>query len=198
MTNVDHKIHHRWLQTCVDKDDVRKQRYTDWINYVIANSEYFLDNKPKIDKRIEQRDTTPWSPEDPALLPTTQPVSCQIRVSKELCFSFVWSPIFLWRLTKWANNLKWCLTDNCHCGKDISFVELYVDFMFFTKSRTPICFPNPKGWDRSNRSIWKLQDQDVEADSKGVQTLGTQVNVFTRAIKLLIKENFFAVAHEFL
>ena len=148
-------------------------------------------NTTKSNKKVETVTSTTWSPDDPALQPTSHPVETHTCVSKEICLSFVWSPVFLWRLTKWANNLRWCQTGNCHCGKDISFVELYVDFMIFTKSRTPICFPNPKGWDRSNRSIWKLQDMDVEADSKGVQTLGTQVNIFTRAIKFLLKENFF-------
>ena len=51
---LDHKTHHRWLQACVTKDDVRKQCYTKWINYVVTVSEYFLENKPKTDKRNEQ------------------------------------------------------------------------------------------------------------------------------------------------
>ena len=186
----DNKTHHRWLQTCVNKEELKQQRYKEWIDYVVAVSEYFVDNTTKTNKKVEQTQKSSWSADDPTLLPTSHPVINQIRVSKELCFSFVWSPVFLWRLTKWANNLQWCPTDNCRCGKDISFVELYVDFMIFTKSRAPICFQNPKGWDRSNRSVWKLQDLDVEADSKGVQTLGMQVNVFTRAVKFLIKEKF--------
>ena len=187
----DNKTYHRWLQSCVNENIKHQQRYIEWVNYVVAVSEYFVDNNKRPTKKAERIQGVVWSVDNPALLPTTQPVNSHTSVNQELCFSFVWSPVFLWWITKWANQLQWCQINHCRCGKDISFVELYVDFMIFTKSRTPICLPNPKGWDRSNRSIWKLQDLDIEADSQGVQTLGTQVNIFTRAIKFLLKEGFF-------
>eukprot|EP00435_Cladocopium_sp_Y103_P050275 s1804_g15.t1 len=77
--------------------------------------------------------------------------------------AFPWGPIFLWRVCFWANKLRWNINRN-ECLADISFLELYIDFVLTTGSRTPRNVFTKAERDRYTAPHYVLDDVHVRAD----------------------------------
>ena len=133
----------------------------------------------------QQRQDNTFSPEIPALAFSTRVSFLQQYFTHEQFLAFPWGPIFLWRICWWFSRLGWP-THNNNQERDVSLVELYVDFMLTTGSRSPRNTFSAQESRKKGYSNFILDDLSDRADS-GPSTLAKQTEVWVRALSWLQK-----------
>ena len=108
-----------------------------------------------------------------------------LDLSREHFLSFPWGSVFLWRIVQWAKGLVWP-NDGSNMGRDISFVELYIDFMLSSGSRTPRNIFDSSQRDKCGFSNYILDDIDTRADAGSID-LFQQNDVWGRSLTWLHK-----------
>ena len=137
------------------------------------------------DRAKEKRQGNAFSPEVPALYFPVRFSCREHKFSDEQFLAFPWGPIFLWRLCWWFSQLGWP-TQECNQGRDVSLVELYVDFMLATGSRTPRNILSKEECKRKGFAEYILDDLAGRADVAS-STLAQQHEVWVRALSWLQK-----------
>lgn len=106
--------------------------------------------------------------------------SFNLNLSREQFWGFPWGSVYLWRILQWASKLVWPSVSS-NQGRDISFVELYIDFMLSSGSRAPRNIFSTAQRDKYGFSHYVLDDIGTLADVKALD-LGQQNDVWARSI----------------
>lgn len=140
-------------------------------------------NKTKAGKRGDANQArVDW--ESPFLARPNQGQLWPCRLIHKQYWSFPWGPIFLWRIAEWAKQLIWP-TDPLAVEADISFAELYIDFMLSSGSTTPRNIRNTKELrSKFQRSEW-IHDDLAGTVNLASLKFSDQTEVWTRALKWL-------------
>ena len=77
-----------------------------------------------------------------SLQPCPEPRRWIIAAQDEPTLACPFHPAFAFRILEWARALSWPAA--CRCGKDTTYVELYLDFCLFSNSRAPVCLSSSK------------------------------------------------------
>eukprot|EP00438_Fugacium_kawagutii_P001439 Skav215660 [mRNA] locus=scaffold2880:231725:234547:- [translate_table: standard] len=93
--------------------------------------------KKRIAKRDQKHMYNDLKLDDDRLAMPATGFTVQVRVTDDLCFAFPWGPIFLWRIVYYVNNLQWA-DNGMNAISDVSCLELFVDYVMFTKTYAPI------------------------------------------------------------
>eukprot|EP00438_Fugacium_kawagutii_P034103 Skav232063 [mRNA] locus=scaffold1641:153230:157003:- [translate_table: standard] len=106
-------------------------------------------------------------------------------VFPEKCLqTFPWGAVYLWRLQQWAATMVWPLPGRG--SSDISFLELYIDFVLYTQTRVPVNTTTVK--QRQARKVsWTLEDLHIRMDADGSPSLYSQAITWTRSLSWLLQ-----------
>ena len=155
------------------------QTTIEYYSYLTEVSKTIVDNKPKRTSVVQNN----FDPHQDILQPCQHThVVHHNPISLEDFHDFPWGPIFLWRLHEWSKHVSWSSHPGC-CSKDISDIELTVDFMLFTNSEPPVNLSKGKEKQYGIHSNWKLRDLNIEADAMGTVPLNQHVQLFRRALQ---------------
>lgn len=159
------------------------QTTIEYYAYLSDISKIIVDSKPKKVHIIENN----FDPHQDKLQPCMHAhVVHNQHIEVAEYQQFPWGPIFLWRLQQWANQLTW----SCHeggCDKDISDIELTVDYILYTNSEPPVNLSKGQEKQYGVHSVWRLRDLNLEADAMGTVPLNQHVQLFRRAIQWMNK-----------
>ena len=159
------------------------QTTIEYYAYLSDISKIIVDSKPKKVNIIENN----FDPHQDKLQPCMHAhVVHNQHIEVAEYQQFPWGPIFLWRLRQWANQLTW----SCHdggCDKDISDIELTVDYILYTNSEPPVNLSKGQEKQYGAHSVWRLRDLNLEADAMGTVPLNQHVQLFRRAIQWMNK-----------
>ncbi len=133
----------------------------------------------------QKRQDITFSPEIPALVFSCSVSYMSHSFSHSQFLAFPWGPIFLWRICWWFNQLGWP-SPQCNQGRDVSLVELYVDFMLATGTRSPRNIFTAQESRTKGYSNYILDDLSGRADVEP-STLAKQTEVWVRALTWLQK-----------
>ena len=164
-------------QRAATKHAATRQVYNDFIAYLGKIALVAVkDSKPATKSKREFEVNNLPSLSD--LVAAHPYIHLPIDLSREKILSSNFGAIFVWRVLAWRNSLAWPDPPRC-AGEDISFLELYVDFILFSGSRMPVnLIPAPATSRDPGR--WELRDLSIEADSCDDRSLATQSYNWTR------------------
>ena len=143
----------------------------------------FYNRKRYLQSKVRRQDNA-FSPEVPALSFASRVSYLQGNFSDDQLLAFAWGPVFLWRLQWWFAHLGWP-TPGDNQDRDISLVELYIDFMLSTGSRTPRNVLTKKQCRAKGYADYVLDDLAGRAACSS--TLAQQHEVWVRALTWLQK-----------
>ena len=126
-----------------------------------------------------QRDNV-FNPDHPTLAIPLKTIKMNIQLSHDQHQSFPWGPVYLWRLTQWAQMLEWP-EDQHQDAADISMLEMYIDYQLATCSIVPRNIFNKQQRDQYTAPCYILDDLHVQADSSP-RTLGDQMMVWAKSL----------------
>lgn len=107
------------------------------------------------------------------------------QLTKDQFLAFPWNPIFLWRILDWLACLRW---GDAPCQeRDVSLLEMYIDFCITTSSRAPVNIFGKKERDKYTCYKYIMTDIEQRVDI-GTCTLSQQHRVWTKAITWLHRQ----------
>ena len=131
-------VQHRGLHSKIEKLyskalTNRKDTFDLYCFWALAASKSM---QAEIKQEKQQRVVNKFDPSLPSLnfAPSVQPFL--LNLSREQFLGFPWGSVYLWRIIQWSNQLLWP-SEGHNNSRDISFVELYIDFMLSSGSRAP-------------------------------------------------------------
>lgn len=131
-------------------------------------------------KRQQSDRQNQFDPQCAALMATTPAVANAVTFTRDAMLSFPWGAAYLWRIAYWASRLRWPVHPLPN-GPDISFQELYIDFMYTTGSLSPRVATTLKERARVGFHNWVLDDLEERADAQA-RTLSEQSTVWIRSL----------------
>ena len=132
-------VQHRGLHSKIEKLyskalTNRKDTFDLYCFWALAASKSM---QAEIKQEKQQRVVNKFDPSLPSLnfAPSVQPFL--LNLSREQFLGFPWGSVYLWRIIQWSNQLLWP-SEGHNNSRDISFVELYIDFMLSSGSRAHV------------------------------------------------------------
>ena len=111
-----------------------------------------------------------------------QTLPCDLTKLSEICQNTHWPPLFLRLIVEYFAKLEWNLEVPASCN-DISWVELYIDWLMWSKLIAPARMPGSK----ATRPDYRWRHLDPVAQVLPSQ-LGKDVNTWTVAFKFLCRK----------
>lgn len=180
---VQHRALFSKLQKAYNRTKLNRQDIHEVFQFWSLASLKFIKQEAIAAKQKRQDNT--FSPEIPPLAFPVQVRCLEHKFSDEQFLAFPWGPVFLWRLCWWFSRLGWPTQDS-NQGRDISLVELYVDFMLATGTRTPRNILSKAECKKKGFADYVLDDLAGRADA-GTLSLAKQHEVWVRALSWLQK-----------
>ena len=180
---VQHRVLHSKVEKLYNKAlRNRKDIYELYCFWALATNKCI---QAEISQGKHQKVTNQFDSSLPSLAFATGGQSLVLNLSREQFLGFPWGPVYLWRISQWAMQLVWP-TEGTNHGRDISFVELYIDFMLWSGTRAPRNIFSAAQRDRYGFSNFVLDDIDTLADA-GPLDLFQQNDVWGRSLTWLHK-----------
>ncbi len=178
----DNKDSYQARSQAYQKQNCLKQTAIQYYDYLTEISKIIVDSKPKKTHTREVRENQ-FDPQQHTLQCCEHATEDAIPQQPiELYHNFPWGPIFLWRIQKWAQALKWSHHDD-QCTKDISDIELTADYILYTNSEPPVNLSKGKEKQYGSHARWALRDLNLEADALGTVQFSQHVQLFRRALQ---------------
>ena len=171
------KMHKQTLQQRQDSVEI--------LSFVAAASQRCLRKQTAMHKERQKQVVVDFN--QPGLEEPLQTKTLQFEFSFLQHQAYPWGPVYLWRILYWARKLQWDVHE-IETGADISFLELFIDFVLTTGTCTPVNIFTKAQRDRFTAPCYVLQVLQVRADCQAV-TLGSQTQVWTKSLCWLMQHS---------
>lgn len=163
----------------------QRQDSVEILSFVAAASQRCLRKQTAMHKERQKQVVVDFN--QPGLEEPLQTKTLQFEFSFLQHQAYPWGPVYLWRILYWARKLQWDVHE-IETGADISFLELFIDFVLTTGTCTPVNIFTKAQRDRFTAPCYVLQVLQVRADCQAV-TLGSQTQVWTKSLCWLMQHS---------
>eukprot|EP00438_Fugacium_kawagutii_P035077 Skav205130 [mRNA] locus=scaffold3411:24706:26586:- [translate_table: standard] len=168
------------LQKLADKQTLYRRQIKELVTFIAETADLQLQHEVRRQK--EACTVNSFDPNVDRLLFPTRTITYHKDVDSSLLRAFPWGPVFFWRLQWYFSRLGWPKQDHDKAHeRDVSFVELYVDFVLTTNTRTPRC-ATTASMRQQRVTNWVLDDIHIQGDTGAAIDLASQTRVWTRAL----------------
>lgn len=184
----DNAQYYKWLKGHAETHCVEVKTHEEFLKYVCEVGKIFTNLQGKKDN-TKCMNGSNFDLHHGCITRSIPGIETKIQFSRSQYLSFPWGPTFLFKIVFWASQLKWCKS-RCYCKKDISMLELFIDYAITTGSLSPLCL-TPKAKRKETKdgkmhSCWEMPDTSIEADLRGQIPLSEHTLVFGRAMEFLL------------